>query len=80
MHKIIYLDCDLIVEQQLSKLFNYDIGRYPIAAVEDMWSGKDDNYERLGYDRKYGYFNSGVLLINLDMWRESLTRFCMRCS
>ncbi len=75
VHKIIYLDCDLIVEQQLSKLFNYDIGRYPIAAVEDMWSGKDDNYERLGYDRKYGYFNSGVLLINLDMWREkSLSR------
>ena len=69
--KVLYLDCDLIVDSSLEPLWNVDISNYPIAAVEDMWSGKDDNYIRLGYDRKFGYFNSGVLLINLKWWREN---------
>lgn len=79
VHKIVYLDCDLVVEEKMSTLFSYDISKYPVAAVEDMWSGKNDNYERLGYDRKYGYFNSGVLLINLDIWRKySLSKMFIR--
>ena len=27
-------------------------------------------YERLKYPRRYGYYNSGVLLVNLRYWRE----------
>ena len=69
--KVLYLDCDLIVNNSLEPLWSIDISDCPIAAVEDMWSGKDDNYIRLGYDKKYGYFNSGVLLINLKWWREN---------
>ena len=69
--KVLYLDCDLIVYNSLEPLWNIDISSCPIAAIEDMWSGKDDNYIRLGYDKKYGYFNSGVLLINLKWWREN---------
>lgn len=70
IHKVLYLDCDLIVESPLKELFDADISNSAVAAVEDMWSGKDDNYERLGYDRTYAYFNSGVLLINIDWWRN----------
>ena len=69
--KVLYLDCDLIVNNSLAPLWSIDISDCPIAAVEDMWSGKDDNYIRLGYDKKYGYFNSGVLLVNLKWWREN---------
>lgn len=69
VHRALYLDCDLIVDSPLDDLLDTDISHYAVAAVEDMWSGKADNYERLGYDRADGYFNSGVLLINLDMWR-----------
>ena len=69
--KVLYLDCDLIVNNSLEPLWSIDISDCPIAAVEDMWSGKDDNYIRLGYDKKYGYFNSGVLLVNLKWWREN---------
>ena len=69
--KVLYLDCDLIVTKSLAPLWHIDISDCPIGAVEDMWSGKDDNYIRLGYDKKYGYFNSGVLLINLKWWREN---------
>lgn len=27
-------------------------------------------FSRLEYDSKYGYFNGGMLLINLDYWRK----------
>lgn len=70
IHKALYLDCDLIVCGPLHDLWNIEIPNVAIACVEDMWSGKQENYERLGYDKKYSYFNSGVLLMNLDYWRE----------
>lgn len=68
--KVLYLDCDLIVDSSLESLWETDISDNPIAVVEDMWSGKDDNYVRLNYNKRYGYFNSGVMLINLAWWRE----------
>ncbi len=70
VHKVLYLDCDIVVDCPIEELVGIDISDCPVAAVEDMWSGKDGVYERLGYSRQYGYFNSGVLMINLDWWRE----------
>ncbi len=69
IHKVLYLDSDLIVRHSIAKLWNMDISQYPLACVEDMWSGKAYHYERLHYSPEYSYFNSGVLLINLDYWR-----------
>ena len=71
IHKVIYLDCDLIVNGAISDLWDINISEYALAAVEDMWSGKPCNYERLNYSSEFTYFNSGVLLINLDVWRSS---------
>ncbi len=68
--KVLYLDCDLIVRGDLKTLFDTPLDGNAIGAVEDMWSGKDDNYKRLGYSREYGYFNSGVMMISLSYWRE----------
>lgn len=68
--KVLYLDCDLIVRGDLKTLFDIPLDGNAIGAVEDMWSGKDDNYERLDYPREYGYFNSGVMMISLSHWRE----------
>lgn len=70
VHTVLYLDCDLVVEANLQPLFDLNLEGRAVAAVEDMWSGKEDNYLRLGYPRKYGYFNSGVMLISLDYWRS----------
>jgi lipopolysaccharide biosynthesis glycosyltransferase len=66
--KVLYLDCDLIVNKSLKELYNSDIENYWIAGIEDPIAQK--NKERLGYDEKYLYFNAGVLLINLKKWRE----------
>lgn len=77
IHKAIYLDCDLIVDGNLKDLWATNIDNHALAAVEDMWSGKDDCYKRLQYDRQYTYFNAGVLLLNLDYWRKNdLSRIC----
>ena len=42
---------------------------FVVAAFEERGCCAEDVYERLDYDSKYGYFNAGVLLVNLDYWR-----------
>lgn len=67
--RILYLDCDIIVNSPLKELLELDMTNYSTAVVDDMCSGLQSNYERLKYDSSLRYFNSGVLLINLDYWR-----------
>ncbi len=70
LEKVLYLDCDLVVNGSVNELWNTDISGYAVGCVEDMWSGKPDNYERLHYDVSDSYFNAGVLLVNLLFWRN----------
>jgi lipopolysaccharide biosynthesis glycosyltransferase len=75
--KVIYLDCDIIVRHSLRELYNYDVEKYAVAAVPDMTEGQIHWYNYLRYPQRYGYFNAGVLLINLKYWRDNdmLTQF-----
>lgn len=68
IEKIIYLDSDIIVSKSLMSLWDYDITDFAIASVTDM-SEDLQGYDRLGYDSSLGYFNAGVLVINLNYWR-----------
>ncbi len=70
INKVLYLDCDLVVTGSIESLWNVDITDHAVGCIEDMWSGKEDNYERLHYDCSFSYFNSGVLLINLKYWKS----------
>jgi len=70
VQKVLYLDGDLIVRKSLAPLWNLDLTEYAIAAVPDPSSGIIEYYNRLKYPAERGYFNSGVLLINLDYWRQ----------
>jgi lipopolysaccharide biosynthesis glycosyltransferase len=70
--KVLYLDSDIIVRKNIKSLWNYDINQFSLAAVCDMALSDDvRTYNRLGYDRALGYFNAGILLINLDYWRAN---------
>lgn len=70
--KVLYLDGDVIVRHSLLPLWNTDLNNYPIAAVPvDTMKVTDDFYSRLNESPQLGYFNAGVLLINLKCWRES---------
>lgn len=68
--RVLYLDCDIVVDAPLKELWNTSLTEYALAAVEELGSSAPDVYERLEYDAKYGYFNAGVLLVNLEYWRE----------
>ena len=54
-NRAIYLDSDVIVRGSLDALFSEDLGDFPMAAVED--------------DLTSDSFNSGVMLIDVDVWR-----------
>ena len=58
--KALYLDGDIIVRESLADLWYTDISKYALAAVPD------NNTE---LDLRSGYFNAGVMLINLNYWR-----------
>jgi lipopolysaccharide biosynthesis glycosyltransferase len=67
IEKVLYLDCDLIILKDLSDLYEMDLGNNYLAAVEETISQDVD--ERLCLEGR-GYFNAGVLLLNLKAWRQ----------
>lgn len=77
VHKIIYLDGDMIVRHSLCDLWNTDMTGYAIGVVHDEDGKNHIKTQRLSYPMETGYFNAGMLLINLDYWRENncLLRF-----
>ncbi|KIL35400.1 glycosyl transferase family 8 [Cohnella kolymensis] len=67
--KVIYLDCDSIINESLSELWDTDISNYHAAGVCDTVS--DDTKLRIKLGANHSYINAGMLLINLKKWRES---------
>lgn len=70
IEKVLYLDGDIVVRKPLKSLYDSDIKGYSIGAVIDMSQSNISYYNRLKYSPSCGYFNAGVLLINLSFWRE----------
>lgn len=66
--RILYLDGDIICRASLLDLWDTDLSDKPAAAVFEVENG-DGRYERLCYPQKDGYYNAGVLLINVSYWR-----------
>lgn len=74
VEKVIYLDSDLIVESDLSELFNIEVEDYYIAAINEIYK---PSIKILKLDSMMDYFNAGVMVINLKKWRQnSLTEKC----
>ncbi len=74
LDRALYLDVDIIVKRDISKLFNHDLDGYPLGAIlEDFYEGnykylKEEIYPE--YDGGSNYFNSGVLLMDCKQIRE----------
>lgn len=66
--KVLYLDCDIVVNHSLEELWQKDLTGYAMAAVTSVGFGREAT--RLGYPIEYGYFNAGVTLINVDYFRQ----------
>ncbi|MDZ7758969.1 MAG: glycosyltransferase family 8 protein [Desulfovermiculus sp.] len=64
--KVIYLDCDLIVQGDIAELWNHPLDGKHIAAVQDL---SNSTHLASGLPQNK-YFNSGVMLIDLELWRR----------
>lgn len=70
VEKIIYIDCDVIVEKPLDELFHTDLGDNCMAAVASYHSKFFFYLQSIGYNHRRPYVNSGVMLMNLRRLRN----------
>jgi lipopolysaccharide biosynthesis glycosyltransferase len=77
LHKAIWLDCDMIVKGNLADLWDMDLKDHAALAVQDMVVPYVSSrygiapYQELGILRNAKYFNAGVMVVNLDWWRQN---------
>lgn len=69
--RVLYLDCDIIVNKSVRELWNLDLQDKIVGALMDAFS----KYYRqnIGLEEKDIMFNSGVMLIDLEQWKRNKT-------
>lgn len=81
--KVVYLDSDLVVNKDIAELYFTPLGDNLIAAVQDVDSAgcykgfdpkRKEYFENvLKLQDPYSYFNSGVIVMNLNKFRHDFT-------
>lgn len=68
VEKICYIDCDVLVLADIQELYRIDLGDKLLGAVRDIAYQEPSSVcpNHLGF-----YFNAGVELINVSLWRKS---------
>ena len=67
IHKILYIDSDTLIRQDLSELYDMNLNDYPIAAAYDCYPLP--KYQ-LGLSVRDKYYSDGILLIDLNLLRK----------
>lgn len=70
LDKALYLDVDMVICGSICELWETDISDVAVGAVPDCFHQDIHETNRIGYEVGLGIFNSGVLLINLNYWRQ----------
>ncbi len=74
LDRCLYIDPDTIIRQSLAELYNSDLdGCYIAAATHTAKAVNAANNARLGTQANKVYFNSGVLLMDLEAIRSDFT-------
>ena len=68
LDRILYLDCDIIVDGDVSEMYFSDMEN--VSALVCSEPTLEKSAIRLGYNVEEGYFNAGMMFINIDYWRE----------
>ena len=72
--KIIYIDCDIVLLTDISKLYNVDLKDNIVAAVHEEAMSSYDCFGKYSEDfldvPKMDYFNSGLLVINTKEYKK----------
>ena len=66
--RVLYLDCDIMIRKNLRRLWSADLTGLYAAAVSDCLSAS--HRTAIGLGSSSIYFNAGVLLVNLGLWRQ----------
>lgn len=66
--KLLYLDCDMIINGPIRELYETGLGDAYVGAIEDPGF---DRHAQLRMEPTARYFNSGMMLINLSKWKET---------
>jgi lipopolysaccharide biosynthesis glycosyltransferase len=84
--RVVYLDCDLVVLNDITTLYDTDLSELPLAACLDFWLTGSPPFAPPGWDvgewHKYlsevvsladwkTYFNAGVLVMDLNRFRNT---------
>ena len=75
--KVIYLDVDTLVLADLRKLWEIDFENKMCLACKSFYTQNHhglDYFKIMGLDINAPYFNSGVLVIDIQKWREEKIR------
>lgn len=78
--KILYLDCDLTIHDDVGAIFSLDTAPFVLAAVpsgrilvdlsEKQRKDFKDHCQSLGMSMPYRFFNAGVLYIDVERWNN----------
>lgn len=72
--KILYLDPDIVINKNLEEFYNTDLTGKVVAAGPHIYGAFEKiNLLRMCMSKKSHYINAGVLLINLEEWRKTVT-------
>jgi lipopolysaccharide biosynthesis glycosyltransferase len=65
--RLLYLDTDILVLDDLTELYQWQLNDHPVAAVYDVYV---KTAHQIGIRDENNYFNSGVLLIDVEQWKR----------
>jgi lipopolysaccharide biosynthesis glycosyltransferase len=80
--RVLFMDSDMIINGDISEILKLDISNYPLAAVPDVELFNEKKL-KLGLTGNQVYINCGVLLLNLEYFRdneltEKITNFIIK--
>lgn len=87
VEKVIFLDVDMIMLEDVSVLWNTDLDDNTIAAVQDQfikevgnWGGIQ-NYKDFNLTAETKYFNTGLIVFNIKKWLDlNVTERVLNCT
>lgn len=72
--KVLFIDCDTLVMQDLTPLWEMDMGDKWLYGVDDC---RGEAYRtNLGLKPEDNYINNGVILVDLEAWRKTMSKKC----
>lgn len=75
--KVLYLDCDMVILGDINELYNIDLTNYSLAACIDPMPFNNEHRMQLNLSVGTKTFCSGIMLLNLQYWRQNNSEFLL---